>query len=834
MSLTCEGITRAALGEPAKRVGQELLWHCPRHDDQHPSLSINPEKDCWLCGPCGKGGNVWALAAFLAGISASDKTAVMAWLREHGLVPPASGKRGSEEQARQSITVADLARDKRLPIEFLASLGVENCPQGVRITYRLEDGTLALRQRIRTALVARKGSFWSNGSGSIVPYGLWRLEEARKAGFTVLVEGESDAWTLWFHNYPSVGLPGADTAGKLEATHLTGIGRIYAVQEPDSGGATFIALVAARLREIGWQGEAYRVALVDAKDPNDLHKRDPDGFQDAFERALDKAERLPEAAGWSDTQARDVYEGRVPGGSNRESQATRLLSLTDELIERGELELFHNELGDPFARVRVGAHFENLSVRGRAFHEWLQRLSFHATGRICNQQAIAGVKDLLAAQANYDGPEHRLWNRVAWHDGAIWYDLSDTEWRAVRVTRAGWTLETSPPILFRRFSHQRAQLEPKRGGDIDNVLAFLNLRDLNARRLLATAILSFFVPEIPHPVLALYGEHGSGKTTECRFARAWVDPSETPTLGEPDRNEIIQALAHNYVLPLDNLRSVDPWLSDILCRAVTGEGFSKRKLYTDEDDIILSYRRCVLINGVNSLPRRPDLMARSILFELEPIPEEKRREEVEVVASFQGALPYLLGATFTVLAKAMKLRDELSLAALPRMADFARWGAAISQAAGWGTKEFVNTYACEARARNEAAIEASPVAEAIRTFAERQPREWEGTAGALLRELAGVAAELGIDTRAREWPRQPNVLSRRLNDVIPKFRQAGIKITHVWKERSRKIIVTTVASVVSPSNQRAFAPTKNNDHNDDNDIFLAPHTCTNDMVREPL
>jgi putative DNA primase/helicase len=86
-----------------------------------------------------------------------------------------------------------LARDKALPADFLMSLGLENRPpRGVQVTYRMRDGTLAPRQRIRTALVAKKGSFWTKGVGVIVPYGLWRLEEARKAGFLVLVEGESD------------------------------------------------------------------------------------------------------------------------------------------------------------------------------------------------------------------------------------------------------------------------------------------------------------------------------------------------------------------------------------------------------------------------------------------------------------------------------------------------------------------------------------------------------------------------------------------------------------------------------------------------------------------
>jgi hypothetical protein len=257
-------------------------------------------------------------------------------------------------------------------------------------------------------------------------------------------------------------------------------------------------------------------------------------------------------------------------------------------------------------------------------------------------------------------------------------------------------------------------------------MPFFNLADLNEKRLLATTVLSFFVPEIPHPIPALCGEHGSVKTTLSKFIRAWVDPSETSTLGELDRDEIVQALAHNYVLPLDNLRRIEPWLSDNLCRAVTGEGFTKRMLYTDQEDIIFAFRRCITLNGINSLPQRPDLLDRSILFRLAEISEGKRREELEIIAEFERALPLILGATFNILSEAMKLRNGFRLTTAPRMADFARWGAVISQAAGWGAKQFVTNYQQEASSRNEAAIEASAVAQTARASLKNEKANGRG------------------------------------------------------------------------------------------------------------
>jgi putative DNA primase/helicase len=138
----------------------------------------------------------------------------------------------SGKERRPTLSTIDLAEEKQLPWQFLFHLGVMDHPGGgVQIPYHLPDGALAPRHRIRTALVAREGSRWSKGEGKLVPYGLERLEEARKAGYLVIVEGESDCWTLWCHHFPALGLPGAALVNTLEADYLTGIDRVYIIQD---------------------------------------------------------------------------------------------------------------------------------------------------------------------------------------------------------------------------------------------------------------------------------------------------------------------------------------------------------------------------------------------------------------------------------------------------------------------------------------------------------------------------------------------------------------------------------------------------------------------------
>ena len=72
--------------------------------------------------------------------------------------------------------------------------------------------------------------------------------------YLILVEGESDCWSLWYHGFPALGIPGSSNVKCLAAEHVLGFDRIVIVSEPDIAGQKFPLAIAARLREIGYAG----------------------------------------------------------------------------------------------------------------------------------------------------------------------------------------------------------------------------------------------------------------------------------------------------------------------------------------------------------------------------------------------------------------------------------------------------------------------------------------------------------------------------------------------------------------------------------------------------
>lgn len=74
------------------------------------------------------------------------------------------------------------------------------------------------------------------------------------AGYTVLVEGESDTQTMWHLGFAALGVPGASTFKEDWVKYLDGIETVYIHKEPDLGGDTFKQGVLRALKDGGFTG----------------------------------------------------------------------------------------------------------------------------------------------------------------------------------------------------------------------------------------------------------------------------------------------------------------------------------------------------------------------------------------------------------------------------------------------------------------------------------------------------------------------------------------------------------------------------------------------------
>jgi hypothetical protein len=469
------------------------------------------------------------------------------------------------------------------------------------------------------------------------------------------------------------------------------------------------------------------------------------------------------------------------------------MALPDRLVFlalKAGVELFTDQLGKCFGRFNVDGHKETWPCDSKFFKNWIAMLLWNGEAKTVSTMAMKASINTLGSIARFEGGKHSLSNRVAYHDSKIWYDLSSEKWEFVKVTPFGWEIVLDPPILFRRFSHQSTQVYPALDGDLHAVLDLVNLKNADDKLLLLVYIVSCFIPDIPHPVVIAHGTSGSGKTTFQRIIRAIVDPSHIPLLSIPhSKEELIQQLNHHWAPLYDNISSLSEEISDVLCRAVTGDGYSKRELFSDDEDVIYNHRRVVGLNGINAEARKSDLLNRAILFALDHIPEEKRMTEAELNGKLGSVLPGILGGVFNTLSRAMALIGSIHLETMPRMADFAVWGCAIAEALGYAKEDFLAAYNRNALVRHEEALDASSVGSLIRGLMAGTSQRWEGSATNLLNELADLAKCNGVSPKGSSWPKSVEALSRKLNEISPDLLKVGIRVKFTRSACHRTITI---------------------------------------------
>jgi hypothetical protein len=227
---------------------------CPFHADRHPE-NFSVSQAGYHCFACGASGGLRALAEVLDVLPRSGPARTGAGRTGAARTGPTAGR---DAPLRRSTvvpgdntpppppTLENYAAAKRLPVDFLVSLGLTTVyPQGrpaVRIPYLDADG-VEIGARLRVALEGKTRFRWRKGT-RVHLYGLWRLD--RTLGSVILCEGESDAQTLWFHGIPALGVPGAAAWQAAWAEYVKGL-TVYVWQEPDQGGDTFSARVGATL-----------------------------------------------------------------------------------------------------------------------------------------------------------------------------------------------------------------------------------------------------------------------------------------------------------------------------------------------------------------------------------------------------------------------------------------------------------------------------------------------------------------------------------------------------------------------------------------------------------
>jgi hypothetical protein len=355
------------------------------------------------------------------------------------------------------------------------------------------------------------------------------------------------------------------------------------------------------------------------------------------------------------------------------------------------------------------------------------------------------------------------------------------------VTSTGWRILDRHPLKFRRTGAVQALPIPVPGGDLNRLRQFVNVVDDDAWRLVAGWLLAALRPGHPFPVLIAAGEQGSAKSTLGRVLRSLVDPNSSPLRVAPhDIDDLMVSATSSWVVAYDNISRIPPSLSDALCRLSTGGGLSKRQLYTDSDEVLLDAMRPVILNGIEAVAHRSDLLDRALLIELPVIPDGERQREDAFWAAFASEHAIILGGLLDALVGALGTVDTIEFDRLPRMADFAAWVSAAESTLGWPVGSFLDSYTGNRAQAHEVAIESSTIGAALVAIADAG---YEGSTSELLARLAEQAGDKA--SGGKDWPKNAQAMRAELDRLAPNLRALGYEVERTRSgDRKRARIVT--------------------------------------------
>jgi energy-coupling factor transporter ATP-binding protein EcfA2 len=451
-------------------------------------------------------------------------------------------------------------------------------------------------------------------------------------------------------------------------------------------------------------------------------------------------------------------------------------SIPDQLIDIGRSEAisyFKTADGLVYADLKLDGKRQTVALRSKDLKQYLRAELFDKTGKSPGAEAVQQAIDTLEALALRKCPQQEVKVRLADHDGKIYLDLADDSWQAIEIDADGWRVTNDYPVRFKRGG-TAPMLKPAKNGSLA-ALRELCQFDFDTWVLIVCFLVQCLKPSGEYPVLCLHGPSGAGKSTITKMLKRLIDPS--PVLTRSNVGDVRQFAIHatkRHVIAIDNLSGLNAEQSDILCRAATGGGHTERTLHSDHDETNFSFVNPLILNGIDSIATRGDLLSRAFLVTLHA--PDKRLQESVFEERFAEIQPGVFGGLLDLLSKVLALLPSIegTYEGTERFVGFVELGLAIEQVLGWESGTVLRVLAGVREEAHETAIESSPVGQAIQEL--MLGREcWTGTASELLQNLSRLVPDK--TAKGKYWPSDGTRLSKSLTRLEPDLKALGLEIS---------------------------------------------------------
>ena len=421
-----------------------------------------------------------------------------------------------------------------------------------------------------------------------------------------------------------------------------------------------------------------------------------------------------------------------------------------------------------FARVKINDHFELLDLDSKDANSWLKSSFYRQSDEFYGDEIYDNVLSLIKSTARFNPRIETVSvnKRIASDDDSCYIDLATPDFKLVKISTDEVKIVNhgDNTAYFLRSSNQSRLPEPTWLVENNPLERFQKLVRMEDDKIYPIHLIASFLSHIPTPIFLITGGEGSAKSTRCRLTKMAIDPSGEnlqDQLGSWGRNEDDWSVtfANNYMIGFDNVSFITDEQSDKLCRVTTGDTFSKRKNYSDADEIRIRYMRKIILNGIGLAIEHSDLVRRTILYQTKSIPTSERLSLSQINREFKEIQSELLGFICQTLQQAYKIYPDVSkeITELPDMADFAIWGECISRALGQEPYKFLNDYEARRNSTTELLSENNLLIPFLDyEFSGTDKDELVFQTGTWFAKIDKFATDEGYDKKSRNYPKSSN------------------------------------------------------------------------------
>lgn len=305
------------------------------------------------------------------------------------------------------------------------------------------------------------------------------------------------------------------------------------------------------------------------------------------------------------------------------------------------------------------------------------------------------------------------------------------------------------------------------------------------------------------PLLMIEGAPGSGKSLSLQLIQWMLLGDVKPlSISKSQEDDFGVLILRNPIALLDNVDSYIEWVADKVCSYTTTGFFTKRRLYSDDEEVIIRPHSFIAVASKNPASfRREDVVDRSIIIRLERLQTFKRAERlIEDVkrdrSKLFGEYIYYVNAMVAAIRGGIQTENDAD-GEQHRMGDYAALARIVGHVLGWEPEDVRDLMNGLQGERDAFASEEDPLTEIMHKWIVYRPRGGPSNVG---REISAHNLFNELETLAQanniQWYKSVKTLTQKIRSphvdrefIVQTNAVDGHKSFKIWRRTDAQLSV---------------------------------------------